>query len=337
VLGEIRTLADLPEGVGDRQEPGRYELVRRRDRALFGCATGMQSWKKLLYPPELRLLEGRRAGGAWRFAAGHPPPPNYAFLGVRACDAAAIAVQDKVFAQGTWADPYYRAARERAVVIVVQCTSPGGNCFCASMGAGPRAGPGFDLALTERATARGSDFLVEVGGPRGAQLLRAAAPRSAPRRRALRDAARVERCARGMPKSLETDGLVEALCANLEHPRWRDAARRCLACANCTLVCPTCFCCDFREGGDLAGERAERRRSWDSCFTGDFSYIHGGSIRPDTRAKYRQWCTHKLATWHGQFGCSGCVGCGRCITWCPVGIDITEEAAAVRGGPGGAA
>ena len=80
----------------------------------------------------------------------------------------------------------------------------------------------------------------------------------------------------------------------------------------------------------LYGARAERWRKWDSCFTLDFSYIHGGSVRTSAAARYRQWLSHKLATWIDQFGSSGCVGCGRCITWCPVGIDITEEVAAIR-------
>jgi len=85
---------------------------------------------------------------------------------------------------------------------------------------------------------------------------------------------------------------------------------------------------------DLAGETAERVRRWDSCFNSRYSYIHGGNVRQSTRSRYRQWLTHKVASWHDQFGSSGCVGCGRCITWCPVGIDITEEIAAIRANDG---
>ena len=121
--------------------------------------------------------------------------------------------------------------------------------------------------------------------------------------------------------------MQELLQGNLEHPRWDDVAERCLTCGNCTMVCPTCFCTTVEDHSDLAGRRAERKRRWDSCFTMDFSYIHGGSVRDQARSRYRQWMTHKLASWIDQFGTSGCVGCGRCITWCPVGIDITEEVA----------
>ena len=133
-----------------------------------------------------------------------------------------------------------------------------------------------------------------------------------------------------MGRSLDPTDLRGLLARNLEHPRWDDVATRCLSCTNCTLVCPTCFCSSVEDVTDLAGEGAERNRVWDSCFSVDHSYIHGGSIRPSGRSRYRQWLTHKFGTWHDQFGTSGCVGCGRCITWCPVAIDVTEELAAIR-------
>ena len=132
------------------------------------------------------------------------------------------------------------------------------------------------------------------------------------------------------PGAINQAHIKELLYRNLEHPRWEDVARRCLSCTNCTLVCPTCFCTTVEDATDLSGGHAERRRRWDSCFSMDFSYIHGGYIRPSVKARYRQWMTHKLATWIDQFGTSGCVGCGRCITWCPVGIDITAEVKAIR-------
>jgi Fe-S-cluster-containing hydrogenase component 2 len=141
--------------------------------------------------------------------------------------------------------------------------------------------------------------------------------------------AAIARAAGSMGRSLETAGLKESLY-RYEDPHWDEVARRCLTCANCTMVCPTCFCASVEDVSDLAGVETERRRRWDSCFTMEFSYIHGGSVRTSAGARYRQWITHKLATWHDQFGRSGCVGCGRCITWCPVGIDITEEARAIR-------
>jgi len=135
-----------------------------------------------------------------------------------------------------------------------------------------------------------------------------------------------------MGRHLDTEGLKERLDRSYEVPHWDEVAKRCLACGNCTMVCPTCFCATMEDTGDLGNTLTERRRVWDSCFSIEFSYVHGGSVRTSAGARYRQWITHKLAAWHHQFGVSGCVGCGRCITWCPAGIDITAEAAAVLRG-----
>jgi Fe-S-cluster-containing hydrogenase component 2 len=137
-------------------------------------------------------------------------------------------------------------------------------------------------------------------------------------------------------RRLDDPAAVPAgLQAALEHPRWDDVARRCLTCGNCTMVCPTCFCTQVTDTTDLTGDHAERWRRWDSCFTLEYSHVHGGSVRTSTRSRYRQWLTHKLSTWHDQFGTTGCVGCGRCIAWCPVGIDLTEEVRALLAAPAG--
>jgi Fe-S-cluster-containing hydrogenase component 2 len=132
-----------------------------------------------------------------------------------------------------------------------------------------------------------------------------------------------------MGRHMPAENVRDLLTRNLEHPRWDNVAERCLSCANCTMVCPTCFCTSVEDASDLAGLETSRSRRWDSCFTMDHSYVHGGSVRASTKSRYRQWLTHKLSTWHDQFDTSGCVGCGRCITWCPVGIDITEEVRAI--------
>ncbi len=139
-----------------------------------------------------------------------------------------------------------------------------------------------------------------------------------------------ESTAAQMGRTLDVTDIRDLLYRNSEHPRWDEVADRCLTCGNCTMVCPTCFCASVDDVTDLAGEEASRERRWESCFTLEHSYVHGGSVRRSGKARYRQWMTHKLASWIDQFGTSGCVGCGRCITWCPVAIDITEEAAAIR-------
>jgi sulfhydrogenase subunit beta (sulfur reductase) len=329
VYDEIASAADLPAGWTDEHGPGRYRLARRADAALFGYVVGPHSWKKYLFPPATRLWTSVRDGA--RVEAQPEPLPERptALLGVRACELAAIAIQDKVFLGGAYVDADYRARRENVLIVAVQCAEARGTCFCVSMGTGPRAEKGFDLALTELLEGE-HRFVVEAGSERGARLLA-----QVPTREALAadlDAARAAsaRAAAEMGRSLDTNGLKELLQRNYEHPRWDDVAARCLSCANCTMVCPTCFCSSAEEVPDLDRQRSERWRRWDSCFTAEHSHLHGGSVRASTRSRYRQWIVHKLSTWHDQFDTSGCVGCGRCITWCPVGIDITEEAHAIR-------
>jgi len=332
VLDEIAAAKDLPAGFTDEQDGGRYRLRRRDDGAFFGYAVGAHAWKRYLHPPALVRWRARRHDRGFAAEPETTPPPRHAFVGVRPCELAAILVQDRVFLGGPFVDPAYRSRRESAFVVAVDCGSPAGTCFCASMGTGPKAGPGFDLALTEVIGDGRHLFVVEVGTERGAEV--AAAVPHRPAEPADLDAARdvTARAEGRMGRTLDTAGLKDALYRRYEDPHWDEVARRCLACSNCTMVCPTCFCATVEDETDLVGAATERRRIWDSCFSQEFSYVHGGSVRTSGGARYRQWITHKLATWHDQFGVSGCVGCGRCITWCPVGIDITVEARAVRQG-----
>jgi len=332
VLDEIAAARDLPVGISDEQDGGRYRLRSREDGAFFGYAVGAHAWKRYLHPPALVRWRARRADGGFVAEPETAPPPRYAFVGVRPCELAAILVQDRVFLRGPFVDPAYRARRESAFVLAVDCGSPAGTCFCASMGTGPKTGPGFDLALTEVIGDGRHVLVAEVGTERGAEVAQAVPGRPAepPDLEAAR--AVTAGAAGRMGRSLDTAGLKELLYRRYEDPRWDEVAKRCLACSNCTMVCPTCFCATVEDETDLGGAATERRRIWDSCFSQEFSYVHGGSVRTSGGARYRQWITHKLATWHDQFGVSGCVGCGRCITWCPVGIDITAEARAVRQG-----
>lgn len=351
VYDAITGLGDLPAGWTDAQDAGTYRLRRREDDALFGYAVGPQSWKRFFFVPRLRLFSARREGAGFTVETEKAAPPRLALIGARSCDLHAIAVQDRTFLEGPYADPDYAARRREVFVVAVNCGVAGGTCFCVSMHTGPRVSRGFDLALTELlgpperpgerpgersegGASGGHRFVVEVGSERGAALL-ARLGHVPATEQDLQAAGEVsERTAQSMGRSLDTHEIKELLYRNLEHPRWDDVAGRCLGCTNCTLVCPTCFCSTVEDVTDLTGTTAERWRRWDSCFTQDHSYLHGGSVRASVRSRYRQWMTHKLASWIDQFGTSGCIGCGRCITWCPVGIDITEETAAIRASDG---
>ncbi len=329
-LSPIEGVADLPRGVGDDTAPGHYRLTNRDDGACFGFAAPADSWKAHLFPPRQVLFTAEHTEEGIRFTPAAPPVRKQAFIGVRGCDLAAIAILDEVLLHQEHPDPQYTARRAGLFLVAADCAHPAATCFCASMGTGPAAGPGADLALSELDPGTAQHrFLVTVGTPAGGALLDGiesspAAPEDLAAAAAL------------------TAGATEAMTRHLEpgswqpdprDPRWSEVAQRCLSCANCTMACPTCFCFDVGDDTDPVSGTTSRTRRWGSCFEQSHSYLHGGAVHDSRSSRYRQWLTHKLITWPEQFGTAGCVGCGRCIAWCPVGIDITEEAAALRRAP----
>ncbi|MDQ2749681.1 MAG: 4Fe-4S dicluster domain-containing protein [Actinomycetota bacterium] len=323
VLAELDSGHQLPSGWGVESAPGHYRLMRRSDAAVFGHSAGAQSWKQFLHPPRQQLWSSDRAG----FTPAVQEPVRYAFLGVRACDLAAMAILGTVLGGGEHRDGSFVNRRQGLFVIAAGCTEPGGVCFCASMGTGPAPGPGYDLALTERIDEAGHRFVVQVGTSEGARVLDMLSHRAATQLEADDARTAVQAAAEQMGRQMPAGDIRALLRDSRESPHWAEVADRCLTCGNCTMVCPTCFCTTTEDVTDLSGEHAERSQRWSSCFELDFSHLHGGNVRESGESRYRQWITHKLSTWHDQFGTSGCVGCGRCIAWCPVGIDITAEVA----------
>ena len=328
VYDTLTDVEQLPASVRDLQAPGGYTLQRTGSTRQFAWANGPQALKPLLFAPRESLWRVvRGADGTLAFREMLPDPQPTAVIGVRACDLAALALQDQHFLDGPYRDAHYARRRESLFLVAVGCSHPAATCFCASTGDGPRPREGFDILLEEL----DDGFVAHAGSQRGDEMLAALGLGAASdeQRSAVRDES--ERAALAQTRGLPSRNLRNALLANLDHPRWDDVAQRCLSCANCTSVCPTCFCHSQQEVPAIGGTQSEHLREWESCFTRGHSYMHGHTVRPDTRTRYRQWLVHKLGTWHDQYGRSGCTGCGRCIGWCPVGIDITEEAAAICG------
>ena len=331
VYDEISSVSELPTGWTDSQSAGRYRLEKRDDDANFGYAVGPHSWKKFLFPSSLKLWSAQRGDdGSLQIERPDEDPPKYAFIGVRGCELAAIRVQDRVFSGGQHKDADYTARRERAFIVAVNCGKAAETCFCVSMGTGPGVDSGYDIAITELIEDGEPRYVADAGSEEGERFLANLEPFGASETDVESAEQVVEQTAASMSRTLDTDGIKDVLYAARESERWDDVASRCLGCANCTMVCPTCFCSSVSESSDLTMSEFEHTRQWDSCFSTEFTYAAGGVVRDSTRSRYRQWLTHKLGSWIDQFGTSGCVGCGRCIAWCPVGIDITEEAAALR-------
>ena len=332
VLSEI-TFDDLPAGATDEQGPGKYRLKDERSDSVFSFSPGPDSFKKFLHPPVQEVWKFKYSPK--EFIAENLPGEErpLAFFGVRACDLAALGLLNKVFLDGPGPDTGFSRRRRDMLVIAVHCLSPHGNCFCESMGTGPELRGGFDVAMTELEY----NFLLEAGSPSGERMLELLHCEDA-QEKDLRDRdALILSCKKMMTKTMNTGDLPDLIYRNMEHPHWAEIAGKDLECGNCTMVCPTCFCnsaFDRLSFSSLSKNREERsgdrKKTWDSCFSKNFARVHGGNFRHSRKARYRHWMSHKLAYWFDQFGTSGCVGCGRCITWCPVGIDITEELEALR-------
>jgi sulfhydrogenase subunit beta (sulfur reductase) len=330
IYSEINSSSDLPIGFTDTQKPGFYRLEKTDNNAFFNYVVGPQSWKKFLYPSIQKLFTAYYKNNKLEIEKPEPPATKYAFIGVRSCEINSIEIQDRVFFGGEYQNSNYKTLRKNSLIVAVNCSKAEENCFCTSMGTGPEVKSGYDILLTEIINEKEHYFLIETGSERGEEIVNDLNTREASESELSKKNQVIQKTISQIQKHLDTENLKDILLKNLESPLWDEVAKRCLACGNCTMVCPTCFCMTIEDYTDLMKTKAERIQKWDSCFTLEYSYIHGGSIRVSIGSRYRQWLTHKLASWHEQFGTSGCVGCGRCITWCPVGIDITEEATKIK-------
>lgn len=354
-LNDVVTLTDIdfndiPSGYTDTQGPGAYrlnppippsegggkrgfEIEGNGGSTVFSFSSGPDSFKRFLNPPFREILTFKKST---KGISAHPSlreEKPLAFIGMRACDMAGLRLLDKVFLEGPVMDTQYNQQRKSMIIIAVNCIHPNDNCFCASMGTGPEIKDGFDIAITEL-----NDFLLlEIVTSKGKGLMQGLSMEEAGNMDTKEKNSKIEDCRKRIKKSIRASELPWLIYRNLEHPRWTDTADRCLACGSCTQVCPTCFCNSTfdclqlsgitKKSSEISGSRI---RTWDSCFSKNFARVHGGNFRASRKSRYRHWMAHKLAYWMDEFGSPGCVGCGRCITWCPVGIDITEEMEALR-------
>ncbi|MFP5488443.1 MAG: 4Fe-4S dicluster domain-containing protein [Acidimicrobiia bacterium] len=323
-LRPITSALDLPVGVTDEQEAASYRLAPSGTKLRFSYGLGPDSLKAIVHPPRSPVWTMRRRDGSLVIDPTPTEAVTHAVIGARACDLHALDVLERTQVGGPHADPAFRSRRGGLFVVAVDCTEPSAVCFCDTAGGGRAGDHGYDLALTEFVDGRhGVSYLVRAGTDRGRDLVTELELEPAPDQLLRRVGRELDDRIRHQLRELPAD--AQHLVADPEHPHWDDVAERCLTCGNCTAVCPTCFCTDMDDAVSLDGDTATRTRVWDSCFSMEYSHLGAGPHRASPRSRYRQWLSHKVGTWHDQFGESGCVGCGRCITWCPVGIDLTAE------------
>jgi ferredoxin len=334
VYDEVERGADLPTGVAVQQSAGRWRLSTDDRPTRFGWTPGADSWKRFAFPAHQELLRVRRVDGS--FTSTRPPAPDrpLALLGARDCEIKALDVLDRVLLDPEHPDPRYAERRADTFVVAVTCGEPSATCWCTSMEGGPQPRAGYDIRLTEVVDG-GHRLIADAGTDRGRSLLDRISTTVATEADHTAAEAVAASATSSMPARLP-GADIPSLLAGMHHPHWDVVAARCLSCANCTMVCPTCFCSTLSDTAALgadhaAGDETVRVQEWASCFQLDHSNLAGRPVRATTMSRYRQWLTHKLQTWPEQFGTMGCVGCGRCTTWCPAGIDLVEEAAVLIG------
>lgn len=240
-------------------------------------------------------------------------------LGVRPCDAQGLAVLDSVFA-GEYEDPYVKK-RENTVLIGLNCLTPGVNCFCTSVDGRPFSSKYTDVQLTDL----GETYLVEVKTDKGKEIIDSIKDLFEPA--AEEDIKKKEelekKALNAIQRTIQTDGIVDRLEEIFENPFWKNIAIKCLGCAACTYVCPTCHCFDMQD--ETAGMKGARIRVWDSCMYPEYTqHASGYNPRPERMNRVRNRVYHKFNYFPKNCAVVACTGCGRCIEVCPVNIDIID-------------
>lgn len=326
ILDDVCKIDELPIGLWDEQDAGSYRLGSAPVSCYFGCTISAQAWKSFVYPARQKIWSARKQGQSWTYTSEIGDTQKLALIGVRGCDLHALAIQHHV------REKHGIIAATRPLIVTVDCARAVSTCFCDAMGTGPAGtGPGVDLRLAEIFRPDGKHiFAIQVVSERGREIIKRVKTSSYDLLVWQQMEKQLKEVVASQQRTMDTQDLPAILADRSDDPYWDEIAQRCLSCANCTMVCPTCFCNSVEDTTDIKGEHTERWLRWDSCFSLDFSYVHPKNVRQSTKARYRQWLTHKLGYWVEQFGSSGCVGCGRCITWCPVGIDLTQAVAKLR-------
>lgn len=284
----------------------------------------IRSPKEHFIPATETLLAFHGTAKALSVEAPPAPTRDTVILGVRPCDARALARLDDVFLKREATDDLYQQRRKMTRLVGLACATPSWGCFCTSVGGSPAGSEGLDLLLTDL----GDGYLVRVLTEAGRELVASAGFAAATAAAVAAAEARHAAAAEKMPVRFDATRVAEKL--EWDAPLWTHYAKRCLACGACSFLCPTCHCFDIQD--EVTAEGGVRFRCWDTCQVGEFTRMGAGhNPRQSQRERVRQRVSHKFKYLVEEFGRQGCTGCGRCVEACAVNIDLRQILAEIQG------
>jgi sulfhydrogenase subunit beta (sulfur reductase) len=326
----VENLKKDHEVIGPKRKAEGYifDYIDDSGELALDYTTTMLPPKKIFFPPREPLYSYEKVGEEvvikdlsekWK--------KKRILFGVHSCDINALLILDGVFG-GKLKDQLYLNRRRNTLIIGMNCRSPGENCFCDAMTTGPTIKKGYDLLLTDI----GDKYYVQVGSKAGEKLLSRDLFRTATKADRKKMEAEVIRVKNKLQSDFGIDKLGEKMKGKFWSKLWEAQTKKCVLCGACNFVCPTCYCFDVVDETDLAGKKGQRVRVWDTCHFKDFATVAGGiNFRGGKVPRVKQRLYHKLCYSTEQRGVYDCVGCGRCIQFCPAKIDIREIIKDVQG------
>jgi sulfhydrogenase subunit beta (sulfur reductase) len=308
-----------------RESLVRFDKIKQGREVLLDSGNPKISPKGILFPQSEILFNYRSEGDTVAIEVPSNEEKPYLIFGVHPCDAMSLTMLEKVFG-GKYKDPYYLERKSKAVVVSTGCPHPPPTCFCTSVGGGPFSPTGSDLLFIEI----GDEYVIQIVSDKGRKLLEDTGLGEADKEKlALRDNV-MKRAEAAMGSRVETGGLKEKLDNLFDDPVWGPLTEKCLGCGICTYLCPTCHCFDVLD--EAVGPDGKRLRIWDSCLFPLFTLqASGANPRRTVRERYRQRIMHKFSYLVEEHALIGCSGCGRCVTECPVNLDIRQVLNTIQG------
>ncbi len=300
---------------------GAYYAEWKDGAAVSGRLNTTRSPKDFFFPQTENLMTFQMTGKKLEIFDARREHEDFILFGVRACDVRSFTVLDNVFLSDP-VDTYYQNRRQHGTIVSMACTKPAETCFCRTFGI-DAADPEGDVVCWED----GEYIYLTAKTEKGAELLAAVAD-------ATEDCD--DHAADGV-KALANERLDKLPLADLKSdafgggktdkffndPAWSELSEACLGCGTCTFVCPTCQCYDIKDFN--TGRGVIRFRCWDSCMYSDFTMMAHGTNRPNHMQRFRQRFMHKLVYYpENNNGLFSCVGCGRCLSRCPISMNIVK-------------